>query len=122
MEAIAWPSTSHSTRRNRSMGHVQLSHTRIIPDAWRDLSEADNDAQTAAIYEVIGANGGDVKVVAFVPNDGTLLSVIDYPDLASAQSSVAGILALRTLEFASIQELWDVVDFTQMVRKAETSS
>jgi hypothetical protein len=104
------------------MGHVQLSHTRIIPDAWRDLSEADNDAQTAAIYEVIGANGGDVKVVAFVPNDGTLLSVIDYPDLASAQSSVAGILALRTLEFASIQELWDVVDFTQMVRKAETSS
>jgi hypothetical protein len=104
------------------MGHVQLSHTRIIPDAWRDISDADNDAQTAAIYEVIGKNGGDVKVVAFVPNDGTLLSVIDYPDLASAQSSVAGILALQTLEFASIQELWDVAEFTQMVRKAATSN
>jgi hypothetical protein len=104
------------------VGHVQLSHTRIVAEAWRDLSDAENDAQTAAIYEVIGKNGGDVKVVAFVPNDGTLLSVIEYPDLASAQSSVAGILALQTLEFESIQELWDVVEFTQLVRKAAARS
>lgn len=100
------------------MGHLQLSHTRIVPDAWRDLTDAENDAQTTAIYDVIGKHGGDVKVVAFTPNDGTLLSVIEYPDLASAQGSVAGILALRTLEFESIQELWDVVEFTRLVRKA----
>ena len=100
------------------MGHMQLSHTRIVPDAWRDLSDADNDAQTTAIYDVIGAQGGDVKVVAFAPADATLVSVIEYPDLASAQRSVAGILALGTLEFISVQELWDIVEWTQMVRKA----
>lgn len=104
-----------------SMGHLQLSHTRIVPEAWRDITDAENDPQTAAIYDVIGTNGGDVKIVAFVPTDGTLLSVIEYPDLASAQGSVAGILALRTLEFVSIQELWDVVEFTQLVRKAAAS-
>jgi hypothetical protein len=117
---MAWPSISELDQEDRSMGHMQLSHTRIVPDAWRDLSDADNDAQTAAIYGVIAKHGGDVKVVAFVPNDGTLLSVIEYPDLASAQRSVADILALQTLEFASIQELWDVVEFTQLVRKAST--
>ena len=100
------------------MGHLQLSHTRIIPEAWRDITDSDNDAQTTAIYDVIGKNGGDVKIVSFVPKDGTLMSVIEYPDLASAQQSVAGILALRTLEFVSIEELWDIVEFTQLVRKA----
>lgn len=100
------------------MGHMQLSHTKIVPEAWHDLSDADNDAQTTAIYDVIGAQGGDVKVVAFAPTDATLVSVIEYPDLASAQRSVAGILALGTLEFVSVQELWDIVDWTQMVRKA----
>ena len=58
---------------------------------------------------------------SFVPKDGTLLSVIEYPDLTSAQQSVAGILALRTLEFVSIEELRDVVEFTQLVRKAAAS-
>lgn len=100
------------------MGHMQLSHTKIVPEAWRDLTDADNDAQTTAVYDVIGAHGGDVKVVAFSPGDATLLSVIEYPDLASAQRSVAGILALGTLEFVSVDELWDIVDWTQMVRSA----
>ena len=104
------------------MGHLQLSHTKIIPEACEDISDAENDAQTAAIYEVIGKAGGDVKIVSFVPKDGTLLSVIEYPDLASAQQSVAGILALRTLEFVSIEELWDIVEFTQLVRKAAASA
>jgi hypothetical protein len=98
-----------------------MSRTKIVPEAWRDISDAENDAQTAAIYDVIGKHGGDVKVVAFVPTDGTLMSVIEYPDLSSAQGSVAGILALQTLEFVSIEELWDVVEFTQLVRKAATA-
>lgn len=100
------------------MGHLQLSHTKPVPDAWRDLSDADHDARTTAIYDVIGAHGGDVKVAAFSPGDATLLSLIEYPDLASAQRSVAAILALGTLEFVSVQALWDIVDWTQMVRKA----
>ncbi len=100
------------------MGHIQLSHTTVVADAWRDLSDAQNDEQTTAIYDVIGKHGGDVKVVAFAPNDATLVSVIEYPDLASAQGSVAGILALGTLEFTSIQELWDIGEWTQMVRQA----
>lgn len=100
------------------MGHMQLSHTKIVPDAWRDLSDAENDAQTKAVYDVIGAHGGDVKVVAFSPGDSTLLSLIEYPDLASAQRSVAGVLALGTLEYVSVQELWDLVDWAQMMRAA----
>lgn len=103
------------------MAHLQLSHTKIVPEAWRDLSDAENDAQTTAIYDVIGKHGGDVKVVAFAPSDTTLVSVIEYPDRASAQGSVAGILALQTLEFVSVQELWDIVEWTQMVRKAASS-
>lgn len=100
------------------MAHMQLSRTKIVPDAWKDLSDAENDAQTAALYDVIAKNGGDVKVVAFSPNDGTIVSVIEFPDLASAQAEVAGILALGTLEYESINELWDIVEWTQTVRKA----
>jgi hypothetical protein len=103
------------------MAHVQMSHTKIVPEAWRDLSDAENDAQLAAIYQVIGAHGGDAKVIAFAPGDGTFVSVIEYPDLTAAQQTVAGILALGTLEFVSIQELWDSGEFTQMVRKAAAS-
>lgn len=109
---------SAELRWEHHMGHVQMSHTKIVPEAWRDLSDAENDAQVTAIYEVIGAHGGDAKVIAFSPADGTFVSVIEYPDLTSAKQSVAGILALGTLEFVSIQELWDSVEFTQMVRKA----
>jgi hypothetical protein len=103
------------------MGHMQLSRTKVVQEAWKDLSDAENDAQLAAIYEVIGAHGGDAKVIAFSPGDGTFLSVIEYPDLTSAQQTVAGILALGTLEFVSIQELWDSMEFTQMVRKAASA-
>lgn len=100
------------------MAHLQMSQTKIVPDAWRDLSDAENDAQTVAIYDVIGTNGGDPKVIAFSPADGTFLSIIEYPDVTAAKHSVAAILALGTLEFVSIQELWDPVEFTQIVRKA----
>ena len=100
------------------MAHTQLSKTRIVQEAWQDLSDEENDAQTAAIYDVIGQHGGDVKVVAFAPADTSLLSVIEYPDLASAQRSVAGILALRTLEFVSIETLWDVGEWVATVREA----
>lgn len=103
------------------MGHTQLSHTKIVPERWRDLSDAENDAQTTAIYGVIGAQGGDVKVVGFSPSDGSLVSVIEYPDLASAQRSVAGILALGTLQFESIEELWDIVEWSQTLRKAAST-
>ncbi len=49
------------------MAHMQLSKTRIVQEAWQDLSEDENEAQTAAIYDVIGKHGGDVKVVALSP-------------------------------------------------------
>ena len=100
------------------MSHVQMSRTRIIPEAWRDLSVEQNDAQTTAIYDVIGKHGGDVKVVGFSPTDTTLVSVIEYPDELAAKRSVAGILALQTLEFVSIESLWDVVEWVGLVRDA----
>lgn len=59
-----------------------------------------------------------MKVVGFNPNDTLLTSVIEYPDDASAKRSVAGILALGTLEFVSIETLWDVVEWVGMVREA----
>jgi hypothetical protein len=100
------------------MSHVQLSRTRIVPEQWQGLTPEENDAKTAAIYDVIGKHGGDVKVVGFTPSDTCLVSVIDYPDELSAQKSVAGILALGTLEFVSIDTIWDIVEWVQIVRDA----
>jgi hypothetical protein len=78
------------------MSHLQLSRTRPVPEAWQDLTDEQNDAQTTAIYDVIGKFGGDVKVVSFSPSQIALTSVIEYPDEESAKRSVAGILALGT--------------------------
>ena len=104
------------------MSHLQLSRTRPVPEAWQDLTDEQNDAQTAAIYEVIGRFGGDVKVVSFSPSAVALTSVIEYPDEESAKRSVAGILALGTLEFVAIEGLWDVVEWVGMIRAANASS
>ena len=79
-----------------------------------------NDVQTTAIYAVIGEHGGDVKVVSFSPSELALTSVIEYPDEQSAKRSVAGILALGTLEFVTIETLWDVVEWVGMIRSANT--
>ena len=104
------------------MSHLQLSRTRIVPGAWQDLSDEKNDAQITAIYAVIGEHKGDVKAVGFSPSDTNLTSIIEYPDEKSAQLSVAGILALGTLEFVSIEALWDVVEWTAMVRAANAAT
>ena len=104
------------------MSHLQLSRTRPIPEAWQDLTDEQNDAQSAAIYAVIGEHGGDVKVVSFSPSQIALTSVIEYPDEQSAKLSAAGIVALGTLEFISIETLWDVVEWVGMVRAANTKA
>ena len=100
------------------MAYTQMSRTTVVPEAWQDISDEQNDAQIAAIYDVIGKCGGNVLSVGFSPSQSNLVSVIDYPDELSAQKSVAGILALRTLEFQSVEHLWDVVAWTAMVREA----
>ena len=104
------------------MSHVQLSRTRAVADAWQNLTDEQNDAQTTAIYAIIGKHGGDVKVVGFSPSANALTSVIEYPDEKSAQQSVAEILALGTLEFESIETLWDVIEWVGMVRAANAAS
>ena len=104
------------------MAYTQLSRTTVVPEAWQDLTDAQNDAQTAAIYDVIGKHGGNVISVGFSPSHANLVSVIEYPDELSAQNSVAGILALRTLEFQSIEQLWDVVAWVTLVREANQAS
>ena len=103
------------------MSHLQLSRTRPIPEAWQDISDEQNDAQTAAIYQVIAKHAGDVAVVSYSPSQMALTSVIEYPDEKSAQRSVAEILALNTLEFVSIETLWDVVEWVGMVRAASNA-
>jgi uncharacterized protein with GYD domain len=100
------------------MGHMQLSHTRPVQSEWQGISDAENDAKTTAIYDIIGKHGGDVKVVGFVPSKACLVSVIEYPDEKAAQQSVAEILALGTLEFDAIEAVWDVVEWTSMLRAA----
>jgi len=104
------------------MSHLQLSRTRPIPGAWQDLTDAQNDAQTTAIYAVIGEHGGDVKVVSFSPSEIAITSVIEYPDEQSAKLATAGVLALGTLEYVSIETLWDVVEWVGMVRAANTNA
>ena len=74
--------------------------------------------ETAAIYQVIAERKGDVAVVSYSPSQMALTSVIEYPDEKSAQRSVAEILALNTLEYVSIETLWDVVEWVGMVRAA----
>ena len=100
------------------MAHTQLSRTTPIVEAWQDITDEQNDAQTAAIFGVIDKYGGNVLTVGFSPSQANLISVIEYPDELSAQKSVAAILALRTLEFQSIEQLWDVTAWTSLVREA----
>jgi hypothetical protein len=50
-----------------------------------------------------------------------MASVIEYPDEASAQKAVAEIMALGTLEFISIESLWDLGDWTAMLRAAQNA-
>ena len=100
------------------MSYLELSRTRPVFAAWENLTDAQNENQTTAIYEVIGKNGGDVKAVAFSPSHYAITSVIEYPDQLSAMTTVAEILALGMLEFVEIEPLWDVVEFTGLARSA----
>ena len=100
------------------MSYIELSRTRPVAAAWENLTDAQNEKQTTAIYEVIGRHGGDVKAVTFSPSHNALTSVIEYPDQLSAMTTVAEILALGTLEYVEIEPLWDVVEFTGLVRAA----
>ena len=100
------------------MAYTQLSRTAPVVEAWQDITDDQNDAQTAAIFGVIEKHGGKVLTVGFSPSQANLVSVIEYPDELSAQKSVADILALRTLQFQSIEQLWDVTAWTSLVREA----
>jgi len=100
------------------MSYLELSRTRPVPSAWENLTDAQNEAQTAAIYAVIAKNGGDVKTISYSPSRLALTSVIEYPDQRSAMNTVAEILALGTLEFVEIEPQWDVAEFTGLVRGA----
>ncbi|MGO9856288.1 MAG: hypothetical protein ACLPYY_14740 [Acidimicrobiales bacterium] len=86
--------------------------------AWENLTDAQNEAQTAAIYAVIAKNGGDVKAITYSPSRVALTSVIEYPDQRSSMNTVAEILALGTLEFVEIEPQWDVAEFTGLVGRA----
>ena len=100
------------------MSYTELSRTRPVPLAWENLTDAQNEAQTAAIYAVIAKNGGDVKAITYSPSRVALTSVIEYPDQRSAMNTVAEILALGTLEFVEIEPQWDVAEFTGLVGRA----
>ncbi|MCU0268375.1 MAG: GYD domain-containing protein [Acidimicrobiales bacterium] len=104
------------------MAHTQLSRTRAVPEAWEGLSQEENDAQSAAIYEAIARNGGEMKAVGVSPSAMNMASIVEYPDEASAQRSVAEIMALGTLEFVSIETLWDLGSWTAMLREANNAS
>jgi uncharacterized protein with GYD domain len=100
------------------MSYTELARTRPVPSAWENLTDEQNDAQTAAIYAVIAKNGGDVKAITYSPSRIALTSVVEYPDQRSAMKTAAEILALGTLEYVEIEPQWDVAEFTGLVRAA----
>jgi hypothetical protein len=104
-----------------TMSHTHISRVRPVPEEWQGLSEAENDAKSAAIYMAIERNGGEMKAVGVSPSAMNMASVIEYPDEASAQKAVAEIMALGTLEFISIESLWDLGDWTAMLRAAQNA-
>ena len=104
------------------MAYSQLSFTQPVQEAWQGISDKENEAQTAAIFGVVEANGGEVKVSSFSPSHVAIVSVIDYPDEKSAQKAVAEVQALGTLEFVSMHHLWDLAEYTAVARKAAQAS
>ncbi len=51
------------------MAYTQLSRTTPVVETWQDITDEQNDAQTAAIYDVIGKHGGNVLTACF-PDGG----------------------------------------------------
>ncbi len=100
------------------MTYVSYALTRPVPEEWQGLSQEESDAKTAAILGAVAEAGGDIKVTAFSPDHMALLSVIEYPDEKSGQRAVAAIVALGTLEFVSHHNLWDLGEWTAMLREA----
>ena len=100
------------------MSYTELSRTRPVPSAWENLTDEQNEAQTAAIYAVIAKNGGEVKSITYSPTRIALTSVIEYPDQQSAMKTAAEILALGTLEYVEIEPQWDVAEFIGLAQGA----
>jgi hypothetical protein len=101
------------------MTYTSFALTRPVPEEWQGLSLEEADAKTAAILGAVAKNGGDVKVTAFSPEHMALLSVIDYPDEQAGRQAVADVVALGTLEFVSHHNLWDIGEWTAMLRAAQ---
>jgi hypothetical protein len=101
------------------MAYISFALTRPVPDEWQGLTQEENDAKTAAILEAVAKNGGDVKVTAFSGDHMALVSVIEYPDEMSGRKAVADVIALGTLEFVSHHSLWDLGEWTAMLREAQ---
>jgi hypothetical protein len=100
------------------MAYISFALTRPVPGEWQGLSQEENDAKTATILDAIAKNNGDIKVTAFSADHMALVSVIEYPDEMSGRRAVADILALGTLEFVSHHCLWDLGEWTTMLRDA----
>lgn len=100
------------------MAYISFALTKPVPEEWEGLSEEENDAKTAAVLEAVAKNGGEMKVSAFSPSHMALVSVIEYPDEESGKRAVADVAALGTLEFVSVHSLWDLGEWTAMIREA----
>jgi hypothetical protein len=100
------------------MGYLQLSFTRPVPEQWQGLSEDQWAAKLADVFAVVEKNGGSVKVTGVSMSHMATISVIEYPDAASAMRAVAGVQALGTLEFDSVHQLWDLAEYRALVEGA----
>ena len=101
------------------MAYISFALTRPVPGEWEGLSQEENDAKAGAIFDAVAKNGGDVKVTAFSADHMALVSVIEYPDEMSGRKAVADVIALGTLEFVSHHSLWDLGEWTAMLREAQ---
>jgi uncharacterized protein with GYD domain len=101
------------------MSITHLTRSRPVAAEWEGLSQEENDTKSAAIYNAVASNGGDMKYVAISPSGWNIVSVVEYPDDVSAKRGLAAVLALGTLEFDTVETLWDLTEWTGIQRAAQ---
>jgi uncharacterized protein with GYD domain len=72
------------------MTHLSASTLTFSPK-WADTNDDDRLVEQVAAFEIVAKYGGDVKAQYVLVTEGSLFSVIDYPDETSAIKSALAI-------------------------------
>jgi uncharacterized protein with GYD domain len=72
------------------MSYLSASKLTFTPK-WAEMSDAEQLAEQVAALEIVSKYGGEIKSQHVLWTDGCLLSIIGYPDEASAFKSELAI-------------------------------